>query len=43
VSIGTIRIATPASAGRAAETREVPFFTIWKRAYPSDPWRYVAE
>jgi ketosteroid isomerase-like protein len=43
VSIGTIRIATPAAAGRAAETREVPFFTIWKRAYPSDPWRYVAE
>lgn len=43
VSIGTIRIATPASAGRAAATREVPFFTIWKRARPSDPWRYVAE
>jgi hypothetical protein len=36
VTIGTIRITT-------TETREVPFFTIWKRAYPSDPWRYVAE
>ena len=36
VSIGIIRITT-------TETREVPFFTIWKRAYPSDPWRYVAE
>lgn len=36
VSIGTIRIT-------AGETREVPFFTIWKRAFPGDPWRYVAE
>ena len=36
VSIGTIRITR-------GETREVPFFTIWKRAWPSDPWRYVAE
>ena len=38
VSIGTIRI-TPAGGA----TREVPFFTIWKRAWPSDPWRYIAE
>jgi hypothetical protein len=38
VSIGTIRI-TP--AGQA--TREVPFFTVWRRAWPSDPWRYIAE
>lgn len=38
VSIGTIRI-TP--AGGAA--REVPFFTVWKRSWPSDPWRYIAE
>ena len=39
VSIGTIRI-TPAGA---TQSRDVPFFTIWKRAYPTDPWRYVAE
>jgi hypothetical protein len=38
VSIGTIRI-TPAGAA----TREVPFFTVWRRAWPSEPWRYVAE
>jgi hypothetical protein len=41
VSIGTIRI-TDVSAN-VSKTRDVPFFTIWKRAYPSDPWRYVAE
>jgi hypothetical protein len=38
VSIGTIRI-TPAGG----TTSEVPFFTVWKRAWPSEPWRYVAE
>ena len=38
VSIGTIRI-TPAGG----TTQEVPFFTVWKRAWPSEPWRYVAE
>lgn len=43
VSIGTIRITTPPSAGEGASTRSVPFFTVWKRAYPADPWRYVAE
>lgn len=36
VTIGTIRITR-------GDTREVPFFTVWKRAWPSDPWRYVAE
>jgi hypothetical protein len=43
VSIGTIHIVTPPSADKPAETRDVPFFTIWKRATPADPWRYVAE
>lgn len=38
VSIGTIRIT---AAG--GTTQEVPFFTVWKRAWPSEPWRYVAE
>lgn len=38
VSIGTIRITPPGGA-----MREVPFFTVWKRAWPSEPWRYVAE
>jgi hypothetical protein len=43
VTIGTIRVTSPATPDKAAETREVPFFTIWKRASPSDVWRYVAE
>lgn len=38
VSIGTIRV-TPAGG----TTTEVPFFTVWRRAWPSDPWRYIAE
>ena len=36
VTIGTIRITSNG-------TREVPFFTIWRRDWPSDPWRYIAE
>ena len=43
VSIGTIHITAPATAGKSSATRDVPFFTIWKRATPTDPWRYVAE
>jgi hypothetical protein len=43
VTIGTIRVTTPATAEKAAETREIPFFTVWKRASPGHAWRYVAE
>jgi hypothetical protein len=43
VTIGTIKIVLPATADARATTRTVPFFTIWKRAWPSDPWRYVGE
>jgi hypothetical protein len=43
VSIGTIHITTLATPDKPASTRDVPFFTIWKRAWPTDPWRYVAE
>lgn len=43
VSIGTIHIASAPTAGNAVATRNVPFFTIWKRRTPADPWRYVAE
>lgn len=43
VSIGTIRAATPATGDRPAATQEVAFFTVWKRTWPTDPWRYVAE
>jgi hypothetical protein len=44
VSIGIIRIVSPApDKTNAMVTRDVPFFTIWKRRTPVDPWRYVAE
>ena len=43
VSIGTIQVTTPASAGQPETTRNVAFFTIWRRLWPTDPWRYVAE
>jgi hypothetical protein len=38
VSIGFI-IVTP----KAGEASRIPFFTVWRRARLSDPWRYVAE
>jgi ketosteroid isomerase-like protein len=40
VSIGTIRTNAPAADGRPAA---FPFFTIWRRERPDQPWRYVAE
>jgi hypothetical protein len=40
VSIGTIRRNGQVPAGQPPS---VPFFTIWRRASPADPWRYVAE
>lgn len=39
VTIGWIRPNAPAADRPAA----IPFFTIWRRASTSDPWRYVAE
>lgn len=38
INIGTI-VVTPTRG----EVRRIPFFTIWRRARPADPWRYVAE
>lgn len=43
VSIGSIKIKAPATAGGEVRVQEIPFFTIWRRATPRDPWRYVAE
>jgi hypothetical protein len=40
VTFGYIRQNTPPAAGQPGA---VPFFTIWRRANPSEPWRYVAE
>jgi ketosteroid isomerase-like protein len=40
VTMGMIRRKGEVPAGQPAA---VPFVTIWRRASPSDPWRYVAE
>jgi hypothetical protein len=40
VTIGIIRLNTPPAAGEPAA---FPFFTVWQRASPAEPWRYVAE
>jgi hypothetical protein len=40
VTIGSIRSNGPPPEGQPAE---VPFFTIWRRDNPSQPWRYIAE
>jgi len=39
VTIGMIHPNTP----RAGQPASFPFFTIWRRASPAAPWRYVAE
>ena len=40
VSIGMIRPNDPPKAG---EPESSPFFTVWKREKPDQPWRYIAE
>jgi uncharacterized protein DUF4440 len=40
VTIGTIVVNEPDSAGNHAS---FPFFTVWRRSDPRQPWRYVAE
>ena len=40
VTWGMIRANAPPPEGQPAA---IPFFTIWYRPSPSDPWRYVAE
>jgi ketosteroid isomerase-like protein len=40
VTIGTIVTNPPDSTGA---TGSFPFFTVWRRATPDQPWRYVAE
>ena len=39
VNIGTIQQKEP----EAGKPSSFPFFTIWRRESPSDPWRYIAE
>ena len=43
VTMGTIVIVQPAAEGRPAQTARVPYFTIWRRGGPGQPWRLVAE
>lgn len=40
VTWGYIRPNGPVPEGRPVQ---IPFFTIWRRASPSAPWRYIAE
>jgi hypothetical protein len=40
VSIGTIYPNGPVPEGQPAST---PFFTVWRRDGPDQPWRYIAE
>ena len=40
VSIGLIRPNGPPPEGQPAS---IPFFTIWRRDAPDQPWRYIAE
>lgn len=41
LSMGHIRFNEATSDG--SERPPIPFFTIWRRAAPDQPWRYVAE
>ncbi|HVH38096.1 MAG TPA: hypothetical protein VM757_05870, partial [Sphingomicrobium sp.] len=40
ITFGMIHRDQPPPAGQPAS---FPFFTIWRRAAPDQPWRYVAE
>ena len=40
VTMGTIVTNEADSTGA---TQSFPFFTVWRRAIPDQPWRYVAE
>ena len=40
VSVGTIHANAAPPEGRPAS---IPFFTIWRRDAPDQPWRYIAE
>ncbi len=43
VTIGYIRPNAPAGTSPAPAPAPTPFFTIWRRANPTAPWRYIAE
>jgi hypothetical protein len=39
LTYGLLHLNTPRADGRAT----IPFFTVWARPRPGDPWRYIAE
>jgi hypothetical protein len=41
VSIGVIRLNAPPKDPK--QPSAFPFFTVWRRANPTAPWRYIAE
>ncbi len=41
VTLGFLRLNEPPLGG--GKPPLIPFITVWRRASPSDPWRYVAE
>ena len=41
VSLGWIRLHEKGEVG--GERPPIPFFTVWRRSGPGEPWRYVAE
>jgi hypothetical protein len=43
VTIGYIRPNVPAGTSPAPAPAPIPFFTIWRRAAATAPWRYIAE
>jgi hypothetical protein len=43
VTLGIITITNASAAASPANARRVPYFTVWRRAGPETPWRFVAE
>jgi hypothetical protein len=41
LSVGFIRHNAKSDDG--SERPPIPFFTVWRRAAPDQPWRYIAE
>jgi ketosteroid isomerase-like protein len=41
VTLGFLRVNQPPAGG--GQPPAIPFITVWRRASPADPWRYIAE
>jgi imidazolonepropionase-like amidohydrolase/ketosteroid isomerase-like protein len=42
-TLGVITTVAPAREGTPARTVEVPYFTVWGRAAPGEPWRFLVD